>query len=107
MKFVYLQNDDRVSMAYLVVSQLIKEIQESDLEWYYEGETAIKLNRFLYNADPKINIMLFVKWDEPETELVYRRYDKVEEEHLYKTAGYIIMSQEEKEKLFDTIASLF
>lgn len=107
MKFVYLQSDDRVSMAYLVVSQLIKEIQESDLERYYEEETAIKLNRFLYNADPKINIMLFVKWNEPETELVYRRYDEEEDEYSHKTDGYLVISQEEKEKFFDTIASFF
>lgn len=103
MKLAYVQKNGAFSVGYLVVNSLLQEIQESDMEWFYLDETGIKLNRFLYSDDPTVDILLFVKWDRMEAELVYRYYDKEENEYKYKTARYFKVSSEEMKRLYQYV----
>ena len=103
MKLAYVQKNGVFSVGYLVVNSLLKEIQENDMEWFYLDETGIKLNRFLYCADPAVDILLFVKWDRMAAELVYRYYDKEEGEYRYKTARYFKVSPEEMKRLYQYV----
>lgn len=104
MKFIYVKKDSRYAVANLSVNNLLEEIQENDLERCYLAETAIKLNRFLCEADPNISILLFVKWDKVAVSLDYLQYDKKEDEHTYMTPPYFEISSEEIEQLFDAIS---
>lgn len=103
MKLAYVQKNGVFSVGYLVVNSLLKEIQENDMEWFYLDETGIKLNRFLYCADPAVDILLFVKWYKAAVELVYRSYDKEEDEYKYKTARYFKVSPEEMKRLYQYV----
>ena len=100
MKLAYVQKNGAFSVGYLVVNSLLQEIQENDMEWFYLDETGIKLNRFLYCADPAVDILLLVNWDKVAVELVYRSYDKEEDEYRYKTARYFKVSSEETKRLY-------
>ena len=58
MKFIYTQKSGIGDMAYLVVGVITKELQESDIRDFKDG-IGIKLNRFLYKADPETDFILF------------------------------------------------
>lgn len=103
MKLAYVQKSGAFSVGYLVVNNLLQEVQESDMEWFYLDETGIKLNRFLYSADPAVDILLLVSWDKVAVELVYRRYDKEEGEYAYKTDRYFKVSPEETKRLYQYV----
>lgn len=104
MKLMYAKKDNRYAVANLSVNSLLQEIQENDLERCYLASTAMKLNRFLYEADPNIEVLLFVKWDRVAVSLDYRQYDEKEDEHTYMTPPYFEISSEEVEQLFDAIS---
>ena len=106
MKLAYVQKYGAFSVGYLVVNSLLQEVRENDMEWFYLDETGIKLNRFLYCADPAVDILLLVNWDKAAVELVYRRYDKEEGEYTYKIARYLKILPEEIEKLYKFIGEM-
>lgn len=104
MKLMYAKKDNRYAVANLSVNSLLQEIQETDLERFYLASTAIKLNRFLCDATPDIEVLLFVRWDKVAASLDYRQYDKKEDEYTYMTPPYFEISSEEVEQLFDAIS---
>lgn len=102
MKFIYLKENGNFDIAYLVTSMLLKEIQENDFKVGWD-ETGIRLNRFLYRADPNIDIILFVKWDRVKVELEYRYKLEDEDDYEYIKAPHFKISEEETEKLYDVM----
>lgn len=75
MKFIYTQKSGIGDMAYLVVGVITKELQESDIRDFKDG-IGIKLNRFLYKADPETDFILFCDRQRVKASVVCQRHSK-------------------------------